>query len=380
MANEIQVYTIVNSLAEQSLGLKDLTPTNASFVAVGDTVLKSDENKEAFYKALTQLIGRTTIEVIMFKHKSRLRREGIDYGLALRKIRIGLPKAIQNDSYITDSAKDPFELFKADVEQSIFSSFTTWSTPLTVPESLLLKTAFKDAASMGAFIEGHLTAMETSMELSIANMENLCRCSYIARKYKAGNLKAINLLSEYNALQGNTVLTPTKALQDRNFLLYASSRISLFIPRFKKPSKLFNSGEMPNVSRDNSICLDVLADFASACKYYLQSDIYNKDLVALPKYEEIPYWQGTGKDYGFTSTGKVTVELGDKDEDGEEITTTVTGVLAVMYDDKAMGVTVENMRTPSIYNPRQEYFNYFPKADIGFYNDMDENGMIFYIA
>ena len=57
----------------------------------------------------------------------------------------------------------------------------------------------------------------------------------------------------------------------------------------------------------------------------------------------------------------------------------MANIVACIYDRDAMGVTIDKRRTKSIYNPKDEYTNYFMKAEMGFYNDLSENGVVFYL-
>ena len=139
-------------------------------------------------------------------------------------------------------------------------------------------------------------------------------------------------------------------------------------------STLFNDDDLERHTPKDMQVVNVLADFAARLDAYLQSDTFHNELTKLPNYKPVPYWQGSGTSYSFADTSKISVNY-DGVTDVE-----VNGVIAVVYDRDAMGVTVDNKRTKSIYNPREEYTNYFYKADMGFYNDMSENGVVFYIA
>ena len=45
-----------------------------------------------------------------------------------------------------------------------------------------------------------------------------------------------------------------------------------------------------------------------------------------------------------------------------------------------MGVTLNERRSTTERNNKDEYTNYYNKANIGYFNDMSENGIVFYVA
>ena len=56
----------------------------------------------------------------------------------------------------------------------------------------------------------------------------------------------------------------------------------------------------------------------------------------------------------------------------------ITGVLGIIFDRNALGVTNLDRRVTTNYNPRAEFYTNFYKFDAGFYNDLDENFVVFY--
>ena len=371
-----QIYEVVNSITEQAIGLKALTATDTSFVAVGNAVLSSDTNKEAWYNVLLDRIGKTVMSMRAYTaNGAELKRDPIEWGIVMQKLSIPLPKAKKNDSWNGQSvtATNPFEKSLLTPRQKIFYSIATWEVDATIPD-IQLKTAFTSPEAMGAFIDGIFTAVYNSLEVSYENTANLCRANFIARKSKSNNTNAyINLLTLYNTETSNT-LTAENCLFNADFLKFCSMQINLYTNRLASMSTLFNDEDVERHTPKDAQVVNVLSDFSARMDVYLQSDTFHNELTKLPNYKPVPYWQGSGTSYSFADTSKVVVNYDGTND------VTVNGVIAVIYDKEAMGVTVNNKRTKSIYNPREEYTNYFYKADIGYYNDMSENGIVFYIA
>lgn len=376
MPNVKQIYTIVNSLAEQSLGMKGLEATDVSFVSVGNEVLSSDANKDAFYGVLLDRVGKVVFGMRSYNSVNKgIKKDSFEYGAILQKLYVDIMSATKNTSWNaqSDTASNPFEKSTAEVKQKLFSKISTWEFDCTIPD-VQLKTAFISAANMAAFIECIFTAMNNSLELSFENTANICRASFIARKKVKNNaVTYVNLLHNYNTLTGKT-LTVATCLTDIDFLTYASEQISLCVNRMGTYSRLFNDEGYARHTSTDMLNVDILANFETAMNMYLRSNTFHEELLKLPNHVVIPYWQGSGQAYAFNDVSKISVQLDSASS------TEVTGVVACLYDKDAIGVTIDNRRTRSIYNPKDEYTNYFGKADMGFYNDMSENGVVFYIA
>ena len=376
MANIEQIYTIVNSMAEQSLGMKGLEATNVSFISVGNEVLSSDANKDAFYGVLLDRVGKVVFGMRAYNSVNKnLKKNTFEYGAVLQKLYVDIMDSTTNTSWKKQSEEDsnPFTKSNSSVKQKLFTKISAWEFDCTIPDTQL-KTAFLSASNMAAFIECIFTAMNNSLELSFENTANLCRASFIARKkVKNSAVTYVNLLHNYNTMTNKT-LTVSTCLNDIDFLTYASEQIALCVTRMSTYSKIFNDENYARHTPKDMLNVDILANFETAMNMYLRSNTFHEELLKLPNHVVIPYWQGSGQAYAFDDVSKISVQL-----DGVE-NTEVTGVVACLYDKEAIGVTIDNRRTRSIYNPKDEYTNYFGKAEMGFYNDMSENGVVFYIA
>ena len=93
----------------------------------------------------------------------------------------------------------------------------------------------------------------------------------------------------------------------------------------------------------------------------------------MPNAETIPYWQGSGTGYGFSSVSAINV----KTASGKDVQ--ASGILAVMFDRDALGVTNLDRRVTTAYNPRAEFYTNFYKFDAGYFNDLNENFVVFYV-
>lgn len=384
MANPTQVYQIINDIAAQSLGMKDLTETDTSFISVGKTVLSSEDNIDAFYKTLVDRIGRTILAIREYEiDVTEMSLEPFVYGAILQKISFKLPKAQQNDTWLEQgNSSDPFEETTTEFMQVFFDKWEAWEVPGTVPD-VQLETAFTNAKSMMAFIDGILTMMNESMKLSYENLGYLTRASLIGDVVSSSvPMMAINLLTEYNTAM-STTLTKAKCLYDADFYRWSGMKIGMVSDQMEKYGVLFNKAQWNRHTPKDKQVLEMLTNFAKGFDVYLQSDVFHNELTKLPLFKKVPYWQGSGEDWSFDSVSSINVSIESYDYSTQTITTkkvSQSGIVAVIRDIDSCGITIDKRRTKSIYNPRREVTNYWLKAEMGHFRDMSENCVVFYIA
>lgn len=378
-----QVYTLVNEVVKQAYGEEAVTATDLTgLIAMGNTVLSSETNVDAFNHALIDRIGRVVISSRVYN------REGMDimmntfeYGCIMQKITVQPMDAVVAPQWGLTSGQsvDQYLITKADVKQKLFDGLTVWEIDITIPD-YQLKTAFTSAEAMAAFIDSIFMAMSNSLELQLERVGEMAVANFIGEKIYAQSdssvkgIHAVYALQAYNTLTGNT-LTADKALTDNDFLKYLARQINLFVDRFRKMSKLFNTDGFARFTPRDLVRVTMLADFTTAVTTYLQSDTFHKELVALPLYREIPYWQGSGITYDFAETSTIDITTSDGHVVKQD------GVVCLINDIEAIGMTCDNRRIRSSPpNGRGEYTNYFSKADIRYYNDLSENAIVFIVT
>ena len=378
MSDVKQIQSILNDVSKQTFGTSAITVVDtASFVALGDKVLSSNAYTENFLNALTDRIARTAYGIRNYigVNKNML-RENFEYGAIVQKIHVSMPEAKVNNAW--EIGKEGYTptyapVIKPKVSQKLFNKVCTWEVDVTIPD-YMLKTAFLDETSMATFIDAIFTAMNNAMQMCHDNNANLIRANFIGNiLHKNKSTQAINLLHEYNTLT-NANLTVANCLRDIDFLKYATMQINLWTKRMGVMSTLFNDEGNTKFTDKDNLVIDVLQDFASATATFLEADTYHKELVSLPMYNEVAYWQGSGQTFAFADTSKINVKI------DETNTVEKNGIIAVAYDYLAIGTTINQPRTTTERNNKDEYTNYYNKANIGCFNDLGENGIVFYIA
>lgn len=308
---------------------------------------------------------------------------GWEYGSVLEKVAADLPEATENESWdLTDGASyDPNVFYKPTVSAKFFNSRVTFEVPLSITERQV-KESFSNAGQLNGFISMLYNAIDKSMTIkldalvmrTINNMTASTLYAEGAGTYTGrSGVKAVNLLYLYNQAN-DTSLTLSEAILTPDFIRFAAYTMGVYASRLSKISSLFNIGGKDRFTPADMLHFVTLADFSKAADVYLQSDTYHEWYTQLPKSETVPFWQGSGTDYSLESVSSINVSTAD----GNAVT--CSGILGVMFDRDALGVTNMDRRVTTNYNPKAEFFNSWFKMDAGYFNDTNENFVVFYGA
>lgn len=380
-----QVYELMNSSTQEILGdtavvKEDLT----NVVDVGTEILNANA-VDAYVKSLVNHIGKVIFVNRPYSGGApSVLMDGWEYGSVLEKIQVDLPESEQNESWeLTDGTSyDPNIFYKPSVSAKFFNQRVTFEVPRSFTE-MQVKQSFSNAQQLNAFMSMIYGSVDKALTIDIDGLIMKTINNFIAETVYAdygtaehsskSGIKAVNLLYLYNQKYGTT-LAADKALTTPEFIRFASLTMYMYMSRMRKITRLFNIGGKDRFTPSDLLHVIMLSDFRHASDVYLQSDTFHNEFTSLPKSEEVPYWQGSGTDYSFSSVSKVFV----KTAGGHEVT--VNGVLGVMFDRDALGVSNIDRRVTTYYNPKAEFFNNWFKFDAGYFNDMNENFVVFFIS
>ena len=379
-----QIYTIVNDAAAEALGKSAITAKDTgSLVSLGNVVFSSTANTEQFYKSFVDRIGRTVIAIRKFKTKNRsVKRDDLAWGIMYQKISFKTKTAVENPSWNTEGGQvNPFGIERStEVVQKLFSVMGTWSYEDNFPLYQLF-TAFTNEAAMGAFISGISTNIENSLTIAEDALANLAVSTNIAGVLISGKTaQKRNLLTEYNTLTGSN-LQANSCLYDASFLKYASYQINDTVKNIMNPSASFNAEGIDRQTMGENLVVEVLGKYSAATSSYLESDTYHKELVALPRYEEVSYWQAPGTNFDFADVSKINIVNENLKTVGNETgAIEQSGIIAFIHDIDSCASIITRFRDYSYPNNRDESMNIIKKADKGYMVDLSENAVVFYVA
>lgn len=372
-----QVYAIANQVSQEVIGTEEVLKEDLSnIVDIGNTI-QNAQTLDKYVKSLIDHIGKVVFVNRPYSGAApSVLMDGWEYGSILEKVTYdGLPEATENESWdlVDGQSYDPNVFTQPKVSAKFFSKRTTFEIPMSFAERQV-KSAFDSVAQLNGFFSMIHNGIEKSMTVKTDGLVMRTINNMTAETIKEANgVRAVNLLALYKAkFPTDTTVTSANCTYHPEFIRYAAFIMKLYSDRMAKLSTLFNIGAKERFTSKDLQHIILLAEFESSAGVYLQSDTFHKELVALPKCETVPYWQGSGSDYGIGSTSKIHVTTASGTEVQQD------NILGVMFDRDALGVSNLDRRVTSQYNGKGEFFNNWYKADAGYFNDMNENFVVFY--
>ena len=376
-----QLKDIVNTVTSEVLGKENVISEDLSnLVDVGNEIIDT-ENVDNYVKKLIDRIGKVIfVNRLYAGGVPSVLMDSWEFGSIVEKISADLPDADENDSWKLENGQEYSQdtFYQPKVSAKFFNSKVTFDVKLSFTTQQV-KESFSSVNELNAFLSMLETGVKNSMTVKLDSLIMRTINNMTAQTlYKGQAMQKVNLLTAYNTATGQK-LTADKALLDKDFLKFASLIIKKYQARITKMSKLFNQGEKARFTNINDLHTVLLSDFADSAEVYLMSDTYHNDTVSLPQHETVPYWQGSGKTYSFGDVSSIKVKINDgTTKTAKDVSQ--AGIVGVMFDTNALGVSNLNQRTTTAYNARAEFYTNFYKMDAGYFNDLNENFVVFYIA
>lgn len=380
-----QVYEFVNAATEEAIGDSSvLTEDLSNVVDIGAAIF----NANAFDKYVKSLINHIG-KVIFVNRPYRgsapsVLMDSWEFGSILEKISSEMPEAVENESWeLEDGASyDPHVFHKPKAEAKFFNKMVTFEIDRSITEKAV-KQSFSSATQLNGFISMLFNEVEKAMTvkndaLIMRTINNMIGETVYAQFSGsaitgAGGPKAVNLLSRYNT-QYSQSLTAGAAILTPEFIRYSAYQMALMVDRLTRMSTLFNVGGKQRFTPKDLQHIVMLSEFRAAADIFLQSNTFHDEYTKLVNAETVPFWQGSGTDYAFSNTGKIDVVTSSGHSQS------VTGILGVIFDRDALGVNNYNRRVTTQWNAKAEFTNYFYKMDARYFNDLNENFVVFYAA
>lgn len=399
-----QLFTLINNVTKEILGETAIVNEDLTNVVDIGKAIFDQTSVDNYVKKLVNHIGK-----VVFVNRAyaggvpSVLMDSWEFGSVLQKVSMAMPDATENESWkLVDGQEYKQDVFTAPkIEAKFFNSKVTFEIPMSFTE-LQVKESFSSREQLNGFISMITTGVENSMTVkldalimrAINNMtgETLVAgigsgaAGSVVLDFAKTSGRAVNLLKLYNE-QAATAdkVTVATAMTNTKFIKFATYTLGVYADRMSKVSALFNVGGKERFTPADMRRCVLLSDFAKAAVTFLQADIQSPEMVSLPAHDAVPYWQGSGADYGLSSIGKIDI----KTAGGETVKVPFEGagngkknaaILGVMFDRDAVGVSNLDRRTTTAYNAKAEFYNNWYKMDAGYYNDLNENFIVFFIG
>lgn len=380
-----QIYALVNDVTKEVLGEEAVLQEDLSNVVDLGTEIFNANAVDSYVKSLVNHIGK-----VIFVNRPysgsvpSVLMTAWEFGSVLEKIQAELPDATENESWeLQDGASyDPNIFYQPKVSAKFYNSKTTFEIPMSFTE-LQVKQSFSSAEQLNGFVSMLYNAVDKAMTIKVDGLVmrtiNTMIAETVHAEYGSAGLstkstvKAINLLYLYNQRFSQN-LAAGQCLEDKDFIRFAVLQMNIIKNRLAKISTLYNVGEKERFTPADMLNIVMLSDFKESADVYLQSDTFHDEYTKLAGADVVPYWQGSGTDYAFSSITDIKVKTPSNDE------VEVTGVLAFMFDRDALGVANPDRRTTTNYNPKAEFYTNWYKADASYFVDLNENAVVFFVA
>ena len=384
-----QIYEIMNSITSEMLGDSIIVQEDLSNIVELGQQFESVVGLDNYVRKLPDHIGRVVFVNRKYEGRApRVLMDGWEFGSIMEKIAARIPEAVENEDWSLQDGEsyDPNVFHSPDVLGAFWNKRTTFEIDMSITEDQV-KSSFSSVTQLNGFLSMILNAIETSLTIKLdalimRTINNMIGETFYAEfpagTYTGTSAKAVNLLYMYNhAMYGDTsasYIDAAAALHTPEFIRFASYVMANYVDRLKVASNLFNIGGETRFTGDSELHVVMLSEFKNAAAAYLQSDTFHNEYTALPDAESVVYWQGSGTGYDFDSTSEVKITTAS----GHSVD--ATGVLAVMFDRDALGVTNQERKVNTHYNEKASFWNYFYKQFAGYFNDTNENFVVFYVA
>lgn len=392
-----QIYELMKTVTGEVLGKTDLVAEDLSNVVDVGTEVFNATAVDNYVKTLVNHIGKVIFVNRPYSGKiPSVLMDSWEFGSVLEKISCDTPAAEENESWdLVDGHEYKQDIFyKPTVSAKFFNSKVTFEVPMSFTEKQV-KESFSNAAQLNGFISMIYNAVDRSMTIKIdglvmrtinsmiAQTLNADKTSFTGGYGTASTARCVNLLKLYNdkffpagtsGTANPDALTADKAIYDPDFIRFASYTMGVYVDRLASISTLFNVGGKDRFTDANNLHVIMLSDFAKGADVYLQSDVRHNEMTRLPNYETVPYWQGSGTNYEFDSTSAINVKI------DTSTTVDIDGIVGVMFDRDALGVSNLDRRVTTAYNAKAEFFNNYYKFDAGYFNDTNENFVVFFVS
>lgn len=342
---------------------------------------------DIFFKALMSQLGKIVVDTRSYVAQlPKLFVDPINWGLFQEQITIELSDVMIDEMWNPNGfvawntpvsggvypgveegkriAAIEFGCYKPPVSAKLYKKAHAIMVALTTAREQMF-TAFSGLAQYESFLAGLFNSVENTIQLK-AEVYALMTVSMGIAKAKA-NGNEINLLAEFKTLYPSSTTTAANALQDADFLRYALMRIAETKDNIRRFTELYNNHEHVTFAAEPNTIL--LNKFSIAAKFNLKADTYNAEMIGIGDYDKISAWQAAitttdSTPYNFSAASSISLsdaaatEAGLTGEDAGEI----TGVVGVIYDRLAMGVTIDKKKTTSQYSASRDTTNFFYHA------------------
>lgn len=244
--------------------------------------------------------------------------------------------------------------------------------------------AFRGVDELNEFLAGLYNSVENTLQVKAEVYAMMTVSMGIAGAYANNNL--YDLRASFTAAGGNASgKTAEELLAMPDFQAHMLQQIDLAKEYMSGYNALYNDHSIGTFS--NEMHVTMLSQAASAAKFGVRANTYNEKLLGIGEYDTIPAWQapkasGDTVPYSFDTASTISLTADAAKAAGVDTTDplTLSGVVAVIYDRRAMGITVDKRKPTSQYAASRDSLNTFYHSLISYIVNTSYGICGFYIS
>lgn len=338
-----------------------------NLVDVGKDVEDMENGLDKYVKALLVQVGKIVVESKKYTAElPSLFIETFDWGGFIERIYFSPQDVVSDDmwSLVDGQTYDDTKFYEPNVIAKIYQEAKAVMVPISRTEEQA-KMAFRGWDEMNRFISGIMTNVENTITLIAESYAHMLVSCAVAISV-SGTQTARHLATEYyTTLKGQQSLpTLTEMKEDTEFIKYCDEQIATTRANMRTFNTAFNNGSIPTFTQDEDSKLVLLSQFVNANKFKVKADTYNRDEIGFGDFDEITKWQAfkvSGKsdfDFDTVSTVKIAADSNNKLGIGTSAFTQA-GVIGLLYDRKAIGISIQKQKVTTNYVGVADFMNYY---------------------
>lgn len=397
MANTLvpqDVYVLMNDIAYQATGRKDLTAVDtSSFVSVGETLLRT--GVENTMNAISTVLAYTIFSVRPYKSSlSSLRVSAQRWGAQIRKITPLAQDFEQSQDWNTQLSPQALadgnsvDMYKINAPQALQLNF--YGTKVLQKHITRfrdqLSLAFSSEAEFMRFIDAIMVEFANEVEIGNEAQTRATLINFFAG-LKAMNLSVIDLTQAYNTKFGTTYTRDQLLTQHlTEFMQFFVSQVKVTSDRLVDMSA-YNHANLTNYKpilrhspkkRQKMIMYGPMFTEAEATVF---SEIFNPIYLELgDNFETVNYWQSQEDPTAISATPNI-LDVATGESKTSDAVVNIPYVVGAIFDEEACGVMPQfNYASTTPFNSAGGYYNMFYHWRFNSYVDYTENAVLFILG
>lgn len=384
-----QSATLLNAIMEQITGTSQLTVVDESeFVSVATTALQTGYDQ--LNKAVSQVLSRSIYSARAYSPVyPSIERNSEVWGGIVRKVTFLDLDFIDDQAFsLTDgqTGPDPFLVNKQKAVQFNFYGGNVKELVVTTTEDQL-RQAFSSSADFGSFMSAQAQNLINQLNQKIEAESRIAVNNLIASAITADGDQVVHLITEYKAETGNNTISKSNYLSNSEFEPFAKwmygrlNTLKQFMAerseKFHNQITSYNGASLTKPilrhTPDQYMNIFMLSDFMNQVDASALSGIYNQELLSIGSFQKVNFWQSIDTPSAVDLYPNV-LKADGTCEKGSEVNE--DGIVGILFDDEAVGISIIDEGVRSIENPRGRYFNNWYNWSTRWYNDQTENHVV----